>query len=203
MCNPTTQQSYLSKTIVTTIPSLVCTHSTDLCSICFCFVLSISIILSDVEAQMSIVHPTQSTGETPFWRSAERDVFILSCYPADKGEKRRGRGCAVFLLCAVLLHYASCDLNMYCILKKKRVDVRVRQRDKCISPDMLTQSAVSEDFVQTVRGRKKKCCTVTESSTSSQQKELWETPLDPAFCFSLPGLYLELQSKPSVKYLSC
>lgn len=135
----------------------MCTHSTDLCSICFCFVLSISIILSDVEAQMSVVHPTQSTGETPFWRSTEQDIFNLSCYPADKSEKRRGRGCAVFLLCAVLLHYASCDLNMYCILKKKkkRVDVRVRQRDKCISPDVLTQSAVSEDFLQTERGRKK------------------------------------------------
>lgn len=77
----------------------------------------------------------------------------------------------MFHLCAVLLLYASCDPNMYCILKKKKkkkknkkeeVDVRLRQREKCISPDTLTQRSVLVDFVQTVLGRKK-CCTVTES----------------------------------------
>lgn len=39
---------------------------------------------------------------------------------AVKGKERRGRGCVAFLLCAVLLHYASCDPNMYCILQKKK-----------------------------------------------------------------------------------
>lgn len=71
----------------------------------------------------------------------------------------QGKGRAVFHLCAVLLLYASCDPNMYCILqqkkKKEEVDVRLRQREKCISPDALTQRSVLVDFVQTVLGRKK------------------------------------------------
>lgn len=112
MCNPTTLQSYLFKKKerkkVTTIPSLVCPHSTDLCSICFCFVLSISIIPSDVETQMSVVHPTQLTRETTLSWSAAQDVvnysFVVRLLEA---RKRRGRGCAVFLLCAVLLLYAK------------------------------------------------------------------------------------------------
>lgn len=64
----------------------------------------------------------------------------------------KGKRCAVFLLCAVLLHYASCDLNMYCLLQKK-VNVGVRKREECISPYLLTRS-VSVNFVHTVHGGK-------------------------------------------------
>lgn len=135
----------------------------------------------------------------PFWWSAVdvrcyELVFVIQQIKArNAGEK----GCA--LLCAVLLHYASCDPNMYCILQKKSWCQSEAEREM-----HLPRHARTEQWTfhrQYMEEGKKKCCTVTESSTSSQQKELWETPSDPAFCFSLPDLYLELQSKPSVKCL--
>lgn len=112
----------------------------------------------------------------------------------------------MFLLCAVLLLYASCDPKMYCILqKKKREDVSVRQREKCISPDALTLSSVSVDFVQTVHGRKKKkqnpkllhCHRVVSFFPT---KTTVRNAFGPCLLL-LQGLYLELQSKPSVKCL--
>lgn len=170
------------KKIVTTIPSLLCTHSTDLCSICFLFRF---VYQYYSEAQMSVVHPAQLTPETPLWRSAGHDA---SSWSLDGGKGEEDVQCSFCVLCCYSMQVVTLICTVYCNKKKEEEeDVSVRQREKCISPDALTLSSVSVDFVQTVHGRKKQkqnCCTVTESSPSSRQKQLWETPLDPAFCFS-------------------
>lgn len=46
-------------------------------------------------------------------------------------KKGRKKGCAVLLLCVVLLHYASCNTNMYCVLQKEKWC-----RDSCVFPLM-------------------------------------------------------------------
>lgn len=73
--------------------------------------------------------------------SGTRCYQLVVHYSADEGKKREGKGCAVFLLCAVLLLYASCDPNMYCILQKKKEKKKlmsVQGRERNASP--LTRS---------------------------------------------------------------
>lgn len=182
------------------IPSLVCTlHSTDLCSICC--VSSISIIL----CQMLRHKPSSSTqrrwtGKTVLTASCVTccELFFCFvfyyyyccfCYSADTG-KRGKKGCVfVFVLCAVLLHYASCDPNMYCILQKKqnkKIDVRARQRENRIS-HQHTEKCVSELCTKQYMEEKK--CTMLPCNSIvyffPAKKNCEKHLLDPAF--SLPG----------------
>lgn len=107
-----------------------------------------------------------------------------------------GELCAVFLLCAVLLDYASCDPNMYCLLEKTKRWCQIAIQSAS-PPVMLTQSSVGRLYPDSTW--KKKCCTVTVSSSSSslQKPQQWERPL--LLLFAFPTLYLELQPKPFVK----
>lgn len=109
----------------------MCTHSTDRCSICFCFVSSISIILRPMlRHKSSTLRSQKQTDRRKPFRWLE-DVMVGLIKARNTGVK----GCAVFLLCAVLLHYASCDPNMYCILKEKLMSDLPRHvhTDKCVS----------------------------------------------------------------------
>lgn len=143
----------------------MCTHSTGLCSICFCFVYQ----YYSFRCWGTNVHHTQLNGRNTFVMvSGTRCYQLVVHYSADKGKKREGKGCAVFLLCAVLLLYASCDPNMYCILQKKQnKKIRSWCQSKAEREMHLPWHAHTEERVSRLctdsTWKKKKCCTVTGS----------------------------------------
>lgn len=93
------------KEIVTTIPSLL-SALTALISAVFIFVcFRLSVLFCVVEAQASVVHPHAVVTHTDQRKLPGRSPVIQLI----KTRKTRGDGCVVFPLCAVLLHYASCD----------------------------------------------------------------------------------------------
>ena len=111
----------------------------------------------------------------------------------------------MFLLCAVLLLYASCDPKMYCILQKKKRRCQCEaEREMHLPRRSHTEQCFSGLCSDSTWKKKKKqnpkllhCHRVVSFFPT---KTTVRNAFGPCLLL-LQGLYLELQSKPSVKCL--
>lgn len=167
MCNPPLLGSLIVRKIVCTIPSLVYSSHW---ALQYLFLLCQSVLFCPSPArQTQLEHKSflMASCRTWLW------IFFLLLFSGLRNVNAGGKGGVLLLLCAVLLHYASCDPTMSCILGD---DVRVRQTCQCVWTFFTDSTWKKKKFAQ--------CCTVTVLFTSSQLKEQRETP----FFFSSPRL---------------
>lgn len=105
--------------------SLMCTRSTDLCSICFCFVSSISIILCPMmrhECQSSTPPCRNTDGLEKTWRSTVWDVMNWSVIQLIKARIEGGNyvQCSFCVLCCYTMQVVILILcTVYCNNNKK------------------------------------------------------------------------------------
>lgn len=115
----------------------MCTHSTDLCSICvcFCFVYQYYSV-SDVEAQMSVIDPTQLkhrwTAEKPSdGRLHDLSWIALLLFSWLRWETQGKRMRSVPFVCCAVTLCKLWSLNVLYTAKKKNKRKKKQVRSRC------------------------------------------------------------------------